>query len=63
MGLRARSSAKSRSNSRSIASQLVITVLGMIPLKHWRGIQARRKQLSLDRAAPLLARSAAAKGG
>jgi ABC-type transport system involved in cytochrome c biogenesis permease subunit len=46
-----------------IASQLVIMALGMIPLKHWRGIQARRKQLSARRATPLLARSAAAKGG
>jgi hypothetical protein len=46
-----------------IASQLVIMALGMIPLKHWRGIQARRKRLPAGRATPLLARSAAAKGG
>lgn len=26
-----------------IAGQLVIMALGMIPLKRWRGIQARRK--------------------
>jgi len=29
-----------------IASQLVVMALGMLPLKHWRGIQARHKQLS-----------------
>jgi hypothetical protein len=29
-----------------IASQLVVMALGMLPLKHWRGIQARGKQLS-----------------
>jgi ABC-type transport system involved in cytochrome c biogenesis permease subunit len=46
-----------------IASQPVIMALGMIPLKHWRGIQARRKQLPAGRATPLLACSAAAKGG
>jgi ABC-type transport system involved in cytochrome c biogenesis permease subunit len=46
-----------------IAGQLVIMALGMIPLKHWRGIQARGKQLSAGRPTPLLARSAAAKGG
>jgi ABC-type transport system involved in cytochrome c biogenesis permease subunit len=28
-----------------IASQLVIMALGMLPLKYWRGIQARRKEL------------------
>jgi hypothetical protein len=41
-----------------IAIQLVIMALGMIPLKYWRGIQARRKQVSADRAALLLAGSA-----
>jgi ABC-type transport system involved in cytochrome c biogenesis permease subunit len=44
-----------------IAIQLVIMALGMLPLKYWRGIQARGKQVSADRAAPLLARSAPAK--
>jgi cytochrome c biogenesis factor len=29
-----------------IASQLVVMALGVIPLKHWRGIQARGKQVS-----------------
>jgi ABC-type transport system involved in cytochrome c biogenesis permease subunit len=38
-----------------IASQLVIMALGMLPLKHWRGIQARGKQVFADRAEPLLA--------
>jgi ABC-type transport system involved in cytochrome c biogenesis permease subunit len=41
-----------------IAIQLVIMALGMIPLKYWRGIQARGKQVSADRAALLLAGSA-----
>jgi ABC-type transport system involved in cytochrome c biogenesis permease subunit len=46
-----------------IAIQLVVMALGMLPLKYWRGIQARRKQVSADLAEPLLARSAAAKQG
>jgi hypothetical protein len=46
-----------------IASQLVIMALGIIPLKHWRGIQAREKQVSADHSEPLLARSAVAKQG
>ena len=46
-----------------IASQLVVMALGMIPLKHWRGIQARGRQVSMDRAGLLLARSAAVKQG
>jgi cytochrome c biogenesis factor len=29
-----------------IASQLVVMTLGMLPLKYWRGIQARRNELS-----------------
>src|SRR5438132_7076989 len=29
-----------------IASQLIVMALGMLPLKHWRGIQARRKEVS-----------------
>src|SRR4029077_18418697 len=44
-----------------IAIQLVIMALGMLPLKYWRGIQARGKQVSADPVAPLLAHSAAAK--
>ena len=44
-----------------IAIQLVIMALGMLPLKYWRGIQARAKRVSAYRAAPLLAGSAAAK--
>jgi hypothetical protein len=44
-----------------IAIQLVVMALGMLPLKHWRGIQARGKQVSADPVAPLLAHSAAAK--
>jgi ABC-type transport system involved in cytochrome c biogenesis permease subunit len=32
-----------------IASQLVVMALGMIPLKHWRGIQARGTQVSAVR--------------
>jgi cytochrome c biogenesis factor len=39
-----------------IAIQLVVMALGMLPLKYWRGIQARRKRVSVDRATPLLAR-------
>jgi len=31
--------------------------------KHWRGIQARGKEVSAGRSEPLLARSAAAKQG
>jgi hypothetical protein len=46
-----------------IASQLVIMALGMLPLKYWRGIQARGKEVSADRSELLLARSAAAKQG
>jgi ABC-type transport system involved in cytochrome c biogenesis permease subunit len=46
-----------------IASQLVIMALGMIPLRHWRGLQARGRQVSVDRAELLLARGAAAKPG
>jgi hypothetical protein len=46
-----------------IAVQLVVMALGMLPLKYWRGIQARGKQVSADRTAPLLARSTAAKQG
>ncbi len=44
-----------------IAIQLVIMALGMLPLKYWRGIQARGRQVPGDRTAPLLASSAAAK--
>jgi ABC-type transport system involved in cytochrome c biogenesis permease subunit len=44
-----------------IAIQLVIMALGMLPLKYWRGIQARGKQVSGNLATPLLASSAAAK--
>jgi ABC-type transport system involved in cytochrome c biogenesis permease subunit len=44
-----------------IAIQLVIMALGMLPLKYWRGIQARGKQLSADLAEPLLAGSASTK--
>jgi ABC-type transport system involved in cytochrome c biogenesis permease subunit len=44
-----------------IAIQLVVMALGMLPLKYWRGIQARGKQVSADPVAPLLAHSAAAK--
>jgi uncharacterized membrane protein len=36
-----------------IASQLAVMALGMLPLKYWRGIQARGRQVSADRAAPL----------
>jgi ABC-type transport system involved in cytochrome c biogenesis permease subunit len=46
-----------------IASQLVVMALGMLPLKCWRGIQVRGKQVSADQTDPLLARSAAAKQG
>jgi hypothetical protein len=46
-----------------IASQLVLMALRMLPLKYWRGIQVRGKQVSPDRTEPLLARSAAAKQG
>jgi hypothetical protein len=46
-----------------IASQLVVMALGMLPLKHWRGIQARGKHASADHSEPLLARSAVAKPG
>jgi ABC-type transport system involved in cytochrome c biogenesis permease subunit len=46
-----------------IAIQLVVMALGMLPLKYWRGIQARGKQVSADQTEPLLARSAAAKQG
>jgi hypothetical protein len=44
-----------------IASQLLVMALGMLPLKHWRGIQARGKQVAAGHAEPLLARKAAAK--
>jgi ABC-type transport system involved in cytochrome c biogenesis permease subunit len=44
-----------------IAIQLVVMALGMLPLKYWRGIQARGKRVSADLTEPLLARSAAAK--
>jgi ABC-type transport system involved in cytochrome c biogenesis permease subunit len=44
-----------------IASQLAVMALGMLPLKYWRGIQARERQISADRAEPLLAHSAAAR--
>jgi hypothetical protein len=37
-----------------IASQLVIMALGMLPLKYWRGIQTRGRQISTDRAERLL---------
>jgi len=46
-----------------IASQLVVMALGMLPLKCWRGIQVRGKQVSADQTDPLVARSAAAKQG
>jgi ABC-type transport system involved in cytochrome c biogenesis permease subunit len=46
-----------------IAAQLVIMALGMLPLKHWRGLQARGRQVWADRTGPLLAGSAAAKPG
>ena len=35
-----------------IASQLIVMALGMLPLKYWRGIQARGQQVS---ASPLKA--------
>ena len=38
-----------------IASQLAVIALGMLPLKYWRGTQARGRQVSADRAEPLLA--------
>jgi ABC-type transport system involved in cytochrome c biogenesis permease subunit len=44
-----------------IASQLAVMALGMLPLKYWRGIEARGKQGFADRAEPLPADSAAAK--
>jgi hypothetical protein len=44
-----------------IAIQLVVMALGMLPLKYWRGIQARGKQVSADLAEPLLAGSASTK--
>jgi ABC-type transport system involved in cytochrome c biogenesis permease subunit len=44
-----------------IASQLVVMALGMLPLKYWRGIQARGKQVPADHAERLLTRSATAK--
>jgi len=44
-----------------IASQLLVMALGMLTLKHWRGIQARGKQVAAGHAEPLLARKAAAK--
>jgi ABC-type transport system involved in cytochrome c biogenesis permease subunit len=46
-----------------IVSQLVVMALGMLPLKYWRGIQARGKEVAVGRSEPLLARSAAAKQG
>jgi cytochrome c biogenesis factor len=46
-----------------ITMQLVVMALGMLPLKYWRGIQAREKQVSADQAEPLLAGSSAAKQG
>jgi cytochrome c biogenesis factor len=46
-----------------IASQLVVMALGVLPLKYWRGIQARGKEVSPDQTESLLARSAAAKPG
>jgi hypothetical protein len=44
-----------------VAGQLVVMALGMLPLKYWRGIQAREKQVAAGRSEPLLARSEAAK--
>jgi ABC-type transport system involved in cytochrome c biogenesis permease subunit len=41
-----------------IASQVVVMALGMLPLKYWRGIQARGKRVSADQTEPLLASSA-----
>src|SRR5258708_12351191 len=46
-----------------IAIHLLLIALGMLPLKHWRGIQVRRKQVSVDQAESLLAPSAATKQG
>ena len=46
-----------------IASQLIVMALGMLPLKYWRGIQARRKEVSADHAEALLACSAVEKQG
>jgi hypothetical protein len=46
-----------------IASQLVVMTLGMLPLKHWRGIQARERKVSVGHSEPLLAPGAAAKQG
>ncbi|MBV8173522.1 MAG: cytochrome c biogenesis protein CcsA, partial [Verrucomicrobia bacterium] len=46
-----------------IAGQLVVMGLGMVPLKHWRGIQARGKEVSAGHAKPLLTRSASANPG
>src|ERR1700738_5618837 len=46
-----------------IASQLVVMALGTLPLKYWRGIQARGRQVSVDRGGPLPGRGAAATAG
>jgi cytochrome c-type biogenesis protein CcsB len=46
-----------------IAIQLIVMALGMLPLKYWRGIQARAKQVSAEQTEPLLAGGVAAKQG
>jgi ABC-type transport system involved in cytochrome c biogenesis permease subunit len=46
-----------------IASQLAVITLGMLPLKYWRGIQTRGRQVSAGQARALLAGSAATKQG
>jgi hypothetical protein len=46
-----------------IAIQLLVMALGMLPLKYWRGIQARGKQVSAQQTKPLLTGGVAAKPG
>ena len=46
-----------------IAIQLVVMALGMLPLKYWRGIQARAKQVSAEQTEPLVAGGVVAKQG
>jgi hypothetical protein len=46
-----------------IASQVALMALGMLPLKYWRGIQARGEKVSAERSEPLLVRNAEAKQG
>ncbi len=46
-----------------IAIQLGVMALGMLPLKYWRGIRARAKQVSAEQSEPLLTGGVAAKQG